>query len=100
MHPSAPSTRCLNPPQSFLCSQAAHTSLSVKLAEDNLLRTGCSANDEAQPFAPAVVKGVPGKQAFRGCLSRAMPYPGNQTQSQVLQGPRLQPSTGQNGERR
>ena len=50
------------------------------------------------PLAPALVGGVSGKQAFQGCLGRAVLYPGNQTQSQILLRPRLPPSTGRHEE--
>lgn len=46
-YPSAPSTRCLDPPQTSSCGQA------VDLAEDNLLKTVCSADREARPITLA-----------------------------------------------
>lgn len=93
--PPAPGAWTLPKPQ--VAKLPTHPS--ADLAETNLLRTVCSADEEARPFTLALVGGVPGKQAFQGRLGRAVLYPGNRTQSHVLLRPRLQPSAGQSGER-
>lgn len=67
-----------------------------------MLKTVRSAYREARPITLAPVRGIPGKQAFWGCLGRAVPYPGNQTQvSRPPETPKLSPvlGRGENGGR-